>query len=126
MEQPHVIVIFGATGDLAKRKLLPGLLHLFKADLLKNSKIIGTSLDDLDDEQFEKMARASCEEFANDDMTGNWDDFASMLSYVPQSEGGPALKKAVEAREKELAEFGEPDRLHYLSVPPNAALQVVH
>ena len=34
MEQPHVIVLFGATGDLSRRKLLPGLLHLFQAGLL--------------------------------------------------------------------------------------------
>jgi len=126
MEQPHVIVIFGATGDLAKRKLLPGLLHLFRADLLKNCRIIGTSLDELDDEQFVKLARAACEEFADGDMNGNWEEFAANLSYVPQSGGPKALAHAVHAREKELAEFGEADRLHYLSVPPNAALAVVH
>ena len=34
MEQPHVVVLFGATGDLARRKLLPGLLHLLEAGLL--------------------------------------------------------------------------------------------
>ena len=126
MEQPHVIVIFGATGDLAKRKLLPGLLHLYQAELLKNCRIIGTSLDDIDGETFVKLARAACEEFAGEDMNGNWDEFASVLSYVPQSAGGRALAEAVHACEKELEEFGEADRLHYLSVPPNAALAVVH
>ena len=40
----HVIVLFGATGDLAKRKLLPGLYHLFEAGLLpRRFKIIGTT-----------------------------------------------------------------------------------
>ncbi|MDQ3351522.1 MAG: glucose-6-phosphate dehydrogenase, partial [Actinomycetota bacterium] len=51
---PHVIVLFGATGDLARRKLLPGLLHLARAGLLPECRIIGTSLDDLDTDAFQK------------------------------------------------------------------------
>ncbi len=50
MAQPHVIVLFGATGDLARRKLLPGLLRLFEAGLLQDSMIVGTSLEDIDTE----------------------------------------------------------------------------
>src|SRR2546422_7452681 len=42
--EDHVIVLFGATGDLARRKLLPGLYHLFEAGLLpKRWRIIGNS-----------------------------------------------------------------------------------
>ena len=48
--RPYVIVLFGASGDLARRKLLPGLLHLSLAGLVPDCRIIGTSLDDLDDE----------------------------------------------------------------------------
>ena len=84
MEQPHVVVLFGATGDLARRKLLPGLLRLFEAGLLDDCRIVGTSLEDLDDEQFEKLARAACEEFGKGDITDDrWAPFAAMLSYVP-------------------------------------------
>jgi glucose-6-phosphate 1-dehydrogenase len=43
MDEPHVIVMFGATGDLARRKLLPGLLHLFQTGLLPPGRIVGTS-----------------------------------------------------------------------------------
>ena len=64
MEQPHVVVLFGATGDLARRKLLPGLLHLFEAGLLRDCRIVGTSLDDLDTEQFVKFAREGIDEFS--------------------------------------------------------------
>src|SRR3954469_25915758 len=79
--KPHVIVLVGATGDLAKRKLLPGLLHLDRAGLLPESRIIGTSLDDLDDEGFRSMARAACEKFADDDMVDSgWDEFERKLS----------------------------------------------
>jgi glucose-6-phosphate 1-dehydrogenase len=127
MDSPHVIVLFGATGDLSRRKLLPGLLHLYQAELLKECRIIGTSLDDMDDEQFVKFARAACEEFAgDDDLNGKWDEFSAMLSFVPQTDGSKGLADAVKAKEKELEALGEADRLHYLSVPPKAALAVVH
>ena len=60
--QPHVVVLFGATGDLSRRKLLPGLLHLFQAGLLDDTRIIGSSLDEMDDEEFVALARKACEE----------------------------------------------------------------
>src|SRR4051812_9611228 len=112
MDSPHVIVLFGATGDLSRRKLLPGLLHLYQAELLKECRIIGTSLDDMDDEQFVKFARAACEEFAgDDDLNGKWDEFAAMLSFVPQTDGSKGLADAVKTKEKELEALGEADRL---------------
>ena len=49
---PHVMVLFGATGSLAKRKLLPGILHLSGAGLLPECRIVGTSLEDIDEQQF--------------------------------------------------------------------------
>ena len=45
---PHVIVLFGATGNLARRKLLPGLLHLAQVGLLPECRIVGTALDELE------------------------------------------------------------------------------
>ena len=45
-------MLFGATGDLARRKLLPGLLRLTQAGLLNDARIVGTSLEDLDTEEF--------------------------------------------------------------------------
>src|SRR4051812_45988888 len=102
MDQPHVIVLFGATGDLSRRKLLPGMLHLFQAGLLKDSKIIGTSLDDYDDEQFRKVVREAAEEFSGPSVDDRWDEFAQMLSYVPQSKGAEGLAEAVRREEEEL------------------------
>ena len=62
---PHVVVLFGASGDLAQRKLLPGLLHLHRAGLLPACRIVGTSLDDLDDESFRNLAEKACVEHAS-------------------------------------------------------------
>jgi len=127
MEQPHVIVLFGATGDLARRKLLPGLLRLFEAGLLKDAMIVGTSLESVDDEHFAKLARQACEEFGKGTITDErWEPFARLLSYVSTAEGAPALAEAVGAAEKQLETTGrDVARLHYLSVPPKAALDVI-
>jgi glucose-6-phosphate 1-dehydrogenase len=118
---PHVIVLFGATGDLAHRKLLPGLLHLAEAGLMPASfRIVGTSLDELDDEGFRQLARGACDDFARHRFSeDDWRDFAARLTYVSQSAGGDGLARAVaEAK----AEIGDDARLlHYLSVPPAAA-----
>jgi glucose-6-phosphate 1-dehydrogenase len=121
---PHVIVLFGAGGDLARRKLLPGLIHLAEAGLLPECRIIGTSLEDFDDEAFRKFARAACEEFASRPVSdADWGDFERRLTYVSQAEGADGLRHAVARAEAELG--GEPRRLHYLSIPPNAARAVV-
>jgi glucose-6-phosphate 1-dehydrogenase len=121
---PHVIVLFGAGGDLARRKLLPGLIHLAEAGLLPECRIIGTSLEDFDDEAFRKFARAACEEFASRPVSdADWGDFERRLTYVSQAEGADGLRHAVARAEAELG--GEPRRLHYLSIPPIAARAVV-
>ena len=49
---PQVVVLFGATGDLARRKLLPGLYHLSTAGFIPSCRIIGVLLDDIDLEGF--------------------------------------------------------------------------
>ena len=123
--KPHVIVLFGATGDLARRKLLPGLLHLSLAGLVSDCRIVGTSLDDFDDETFRTFARKACDEFSSRTISDSqWTAFASKLRYVPQGKGPVGLAAKVAAAEKELG--GEPRRLHYLSVPPSAARIVVN
>jgi len=48
---PHVIVLLGAAGDLCRRKLIPGLSRLFRAGLLPECRIVGTSLEALDHER---------------------------------------------------------------------------
>jgi glucose-6-phosphate 1-dehydrogenase len=122
---PHVIVLFGATGDLARRKLLPGLFHLSRAGLLPECRIVATSLEELDDFQYQLLARSACDEFARGEVgDDHWHRFRDRITYVPGSAGSAGLAKAVEHAEAELG--GEPRRLHYLSIPPHAADAVVH
>jgi glucose-6-phosphate 1-dehydrogenase len=123
--KPHVIVLFGATGDLSRRKLLPGLLHLSLAGLVSDCRIVGTSLDDFDNEAFRNFARKACDEFSNRTITDDlWAGFAGKLRYIPQEKGPAGLAAMVADAEMELG--GEPRRLHYLSVPPSAARVVVN
>jgi glucose-6-phosphate 1-dehydrogenase len=122
--RPHVVVLFGATGDLARRKLLPGLLHLSLAGLIPECRIVGTALDDLDDEGFRDLAQRSCEKFCRHEISEDeWAAFGSRLSFVPESAGPEGLARAVAGAEAELG--GDCRLLHYLSVPPAAALAVV-
>jgi glucose-6-phosphate 1-dehydrogenase len=121
---PHVIVLFGATGDLARRKLLPGLLRLAHAGLLPQCHIIGTSLDDFDDDAFRNFAHQACSEFARADIVkSQWEAFAPSLRYVSQATGAAGLAEAVSRSESVLGK--DHRRLHYLSTPPSAAHAVV-
>jgi hypothetical protein len=107
---PHVLVLFGATGDLARRKLIPGLFHLEQVGLMPDDyRIVGASLDDLDDEGFRQHVRDALGEFcrmALDD--DNWRTFSERLGYVPSK--GEALAAGVKRAEEALG--GEPRRLY--------------
>ncbi len=114
----------GATGDLSQRKLLPGLFHLVKGGFIPGCRIIGVSLDDMDADGFRSFGRQALTQFStrpvNED---DWTAFAQTLDYVPLAAGAQALRSAVETAERGLP--GETRRIHYLSVPPNAALSAV-
>ena len=121
---PQVVILVGATGDLARRKLLPGLFHLSTVGFIPGCRIVGLSLDDLDVDGFRRLARAALDEFSSRKITErDWESFSKSLDYVPLAAGAQAVKAAVQKAEQTFE--GESRRLHYLSVPPNAALSVV-
>jgi glucose-6-phosphate 1-dehydrogenase len=132
---PHVIVLFGATGDLAKRKLLPGLHHLFRAGLLPDEfRVIGSAPVEfaLSDADFRAQAEAACKQFGNCKPDDSWDRFATRLSFGAASPEDPsALVSAVEAAEKAIASSAKRNgsahigRLFHLAVPPAAFSSVV-
>jgi len=121
---PQVVVLFGATGDLAHRKLLPGLFYLSHAGFIPGCRIVGVSLDDFNADGFRAAARKALDEFSTRKVIdSDWDAFAQTLDYVPLAAGPEALKAAVHKAEQSIE--GEARRLHYLSVPPSAALSAV-
>jgi glucose-6-phosphate 1-dehydrogenase len=124
----HVIVLFGATGDLAKRKLLPGLFDLARAGLMPAKyRIVGSSTarSALSDTQFRQHARDACAQFCSVRPSGAaWQAFESALRFgaADADDAGP-LVTAVQEAEKEIG--GHPRRLFHLAVPPAAFESVI-
>src|SRR5258708_3877437 len=122
--EPHVVVMFGATGDLARRKLLPGLLHLSCSKLAPEMRVIGTSLDELDTKTFRELAHKACKEFAQHSVSDElFEQFIANLTFVSQQHGPEALASAVAEQVEALG--GEARLLHSLSVPPKAVMTVM-
>jgi glucose-6-phosphate 1-dehydrogenase len=122
---PYVIVLFGATGDLAARKLLPGLLHLSISGLMPDYRIVGSSTSTLSDEDFRHLARHACDQYAVGKISLlQWANFEKRLTFVSTTAGAEGLAEAVGKAEDEIG-GDEVRRLHYLSVPPAAARVVL-
>ena len=129
----HVIVLFGATGDLAKRKLLPGLYHLFLAGLLPEKfRIIGCAPPKfaLSGTDFVAHAESAVAQFGRVKPTGSrWEEFASRLSFGAASPEDPSpLVSAVDAAEKTIGGSrgsGPVRRLFHLAIPPTAFESIV-
>ena len=118
----HVIVMFGATGDLAKRKLLPGLFHLAQVGLMpERYRIVGTARRPITDDQFREQARQAVAAFGRSKPEGDaWTAFAQALSFgtsQPDEPGGSGpLEAAVQQAEADLG--GRARRLFHLAIPP--------
>ena len=119
---PAVLVIFGATGDLTRRKLLPALYHLSKGHRLPpRFAVLGVSKSEMTDEAFREQFRESLREFAKIDPSG--DDvagsLASHLHYLAGDLENPALYDRLAARLREIAPGS--GVLFYLAIPPDLA-----
>src|SRR5690349_24956592 len=74
---PHVVVLFGATGDLARRKLIPGLAYLDQSELAPHIEIVATSLEDISTEEFLDLARTAIDDYGTHKLTDDqWNRFA--------------------------------------------------
>ena len=124
----QLLILFGATGDLAKRKLLPGLFHLAGAGLMPaHYRIVGSGSPEgaPDTDGFRSQVRAALSEFGRRELSDeNWQPFARSLSFAAASTEQPqALLDAVAQAERELG--GNVQRLIYLAVPPDAFAPIV-
>jgi glucose-6-phosphate 1-dehydrogenase len=122
----RVLVLFGATGDLAARKLFPGFFHLYREGLMpEDFRIIGSGRHSPgSDDEFRGHVNQALQEHGRGELDEHWDDFAARLSFVASSaDAGTDLAHAVEEAEREIDAQGE--RLVYLSVPPGAMPDMV-
>jgi glucose-6-phosphate 1-dehydrogenase len=119
--EPVILTIFGASGDLTKRKLLPALFHLRQNNLLpKDFAIVGVARRPLGDE-FAKDMRQGILEFGDVDASDpKLDEFVSHISYFPLNFDDPShyanLKTELDRIDKERAIGG--NRLFYLATAP--------
>ena len=87
---PTTVILFGATGDLSRRKLLPGMLHLWRSGLLPHVRVVGTSLDEHTRESFVELAREAIDEFGNDAQDKEeFEEFAKNLFWAPNGRRQP-------------------------------------
>jgi glucose-6-phosphate 1-dehydrogenase len=126
--QPHVFVVFGATGDLTRRKLLPAVYRLFRDGLLPDAfAVVGFAREPMGDDQFRDRMRAALAEFGGEPEPERWGEFAERLTYVAsvfEDEAGFArLRERLEALDRERGTAG--NRLFYLAVPPGVMETVV-
>ena len=126
---PHAIVIFGASGDLTKRKLLPAFFHLYSEGLLPHGfAIVGYARTEMTDEQFHDYARQAVATHAKVEPRGEvWEDFTDHLSYVT---GEFESERAMDHLREHLAEIDrtkgtEGGRFYYCATPPAAYPSIV-
>lgn len=126
--QPTVIVLFGVSGDLAGRKILPALYHLIKDGLLPNDcKIIGTTRQSLTKEQLLKnteLCVLETDNVCNPDALKKFNDIFELFQLDPvKDEDYLKLKQFL--NKLEASEGKCFNRLFYLSIPPQLYMPIV-
>jgi glucose-6-phosphate 1-dehydrogenase len=121
--QPSTIVIFGASGDLTRRKLVPALYNLSRGELLPaRCQLLGVAIDELSQEAFRERLRTGLVELADiQPDEGMWEPFAERVSYVSGDFDDPqTYRRLAEGLALLDASAGtRGNRLFYFAVPPS-------
>ena len=125
---PCAMVIFGASGDLAKRKLLPAIYTLYREHLVPpNFSVLGFSRSEMSDDDFRSRMREGVEEFGGHVDTATWQKFAPGLRYISAHPHHPEeyarLASVLSALDRERGAGG--NRIFYMAVPPSSFLPIV-
>ncbi|RKS71425.1 glucose-6-phosphate 1-dehydrogenase [Motilibacter peucedani] len=120
--EPTVFVLYGATGDLAARLVLPAFFRLAQEDLLPEQWVlVGNGRGDVSHLDFAEHVGEVLEEFGPKPGEGPWEEFRTRLRFAGggfSSDDPGSLLDVLEEAERELG--GSPQRIHYLAVPPSA------
>lgn len=123
---PTTIVIFGASGDLTRRKLVPALFHLCRQNRLPaHLKIVGFAVTAWDTAEFRRQMRSGVDEFAREPFSeAEWQTFAARLHYTSggftEAADFAHLRQFLETVEGELSH-----RLYYLATPPRFFADII-
>jgi len=125
---PCTVVIFGGSGDLARRRLVPALYNLRLDGLLPTPcAVLGLGRKLLSDQDFRAIAREGVQTFSRQSLVESaWADFERRLFYQPAAIDDPASYQVIRtAAEKLEAELSLPgNRIFYLAVPPTSIAMV--
>jgi glucose-6-phosphate 1-dehydrogenase len=128
--EPCTVVIFGASGDLTKRKLVPALFSLAQQNLLAPGfSVVGSARTPMTHEEFRTAMRDAIQEFSEEKWTSSaiWDNFAAGLFYSPTDANDPAsygrLKELLDQIDHQRETSG--NRLFYLSTPPSLYIGII-
>jgi glucose-6-phosphate 1-dehydrogenase len=115
--EPCTMVIFGASGDLTKRKLFPALYSLAYRQLLPEKfGVLGVARTEGTDQEFRERMKAAVQEFGRDDFREDvWDELADGMHYVYDDD-----KLAAALRDLGERRGTTGNRIYYLAVPPAA------
>jgi glucose-6-phosphate 1-dehydrogenase len=122
--EPCVLVVFGASGDLTRRKIFPALYALALRNLLPESfAVLGVARTAWEDDEFRGRMEAAVREFGRDEFRQDvWDELATRTFYVGTDFANESGEDVVAQRLTKLDEEGgtSGNRVYYLAVPPDA------
>jgi glucose-6-phosphate 1-dehydrogenase len=121
--QPCTLVIFGGSGDLARRKLMPALYNLLLDGALPDVAVLGVGRKPLSDDEFRATARDSVAAYSRQALDeAKWAEFERRLSYttgeIEDAETYQRIRNRAQAIEQELGLPGH--RVFYLAIPPTS------
>jgi glucose-6-phosphate 1-dehydrogenase len=126
--EPCVMVIFGATGDLTRRKLMPALWNLKGEGCLESVQILGVGRTAMKDDDFRALVREALVESKKIDEQDEeqWRKFAERIHYITGELGDDSTYQQTSQRLAELATGGaSSNHLFYLATPPSLAPEIV-
>jgi len=128
--EPFTLVIFGGTGDLSRRKLLPTLFHLCRdQNLAEEFSIIGMGSTERSDDNYRTLAKEAIEEYSKEAIPWPcWERFSKKLFYVSGRFGDPNSYKKLFERLRELAvpnSRGIKEVIYYMAVPPHYLSDII-
>lgn len=126
-DKTTILLIFGASGDLTQRKLIPALYNLYRKRRLPGPlHIVGSARTSLDHTAFREKMRQAVQAFSAETFDPEtWRAFTERLWYIPGSGSDPAELGEINRFLNELAQ-GPHNRLYYLSVAPSLYMPIIH